>query len=119
LKKFLFNISKWFFILLFLELFGSNTFFSHVHIVDGYAIAHSHPFKHGNDGVPLHNHSAAGYVFIYLVVHFNAAFIAFWFTESLFSSPGWDIKHGLISALNLQSFQISNYFRGPPHYSFL
>jgi len=35
------------------------TFFTHVHIVNGVTIVHSHPFKSDANGDPLHEHTGA------------------------------------------------------------
>ena len=48
----------------FLGFFGSNTFFNHIHVVDGIKIVHSHPYKTGSNGSPSHSHSENGYVII-------------------------------------------------------
>ena len=118
LKKFLLNISKWFFLLLFREFFGSNTFFSHAHIVDGYTIVHSHPFRHNNNGAPVHDHPINGYLLINLLIHFSELALSLWFTERLFTSFSRELSKRYFSALRLQSFQIPALYRGPPQNSF-
>ncbi len=59
--------SRYFFLIVFLGFFISNTFFDHVHIYDGNLIVHSHPFKHGENGKPLHTHLDGGYLLVYLL----------------------------------------------------
>lgn len=67
LKKLSIDISKYLLLILFLGFFGSITFFSHAHIVDGVTIVHSHPYKSDNKGNPLHSHSDKGYITIQLL----------------------------------------------------
>ena len=63
---------RYFFLLLFLGFFISNSFFDHTHIYDGNIIVHSHPFKHQKDDKPLHNHNESAYLLINLLNHFIA-----------------------------------------------
>jgi len=65
LKKCSINISRYFFLILFLGFFGSNTFFDHTHIYDDNIIVHSHPFKPDRDGKPFHNHNQSSYLLVY------------------------------------------------------
>jgi hypothetical protein len=58
------KISRYFFLIIFLGFFGSNTFFDHTHLYDGNLIVHSHPFKADPDGKPYHGHKDAGYLLI-------------------------------------------------------
>jgi hypothetical protein len=67
MKKWSINISKYFFLLLFLGFFGSITLFDHAHIVDGTTIVHSHPYKTNSHSIPLHSHSEKGYITIQLL----------------------------------------------------
>jgi hypothetical protein len=117
LKKLLSDISKWFFLLLFLEFFGSSTFFSHAHIVDGYTIVHSHPFKHDSKGAPIHDHPLNAYLLINLLIHFSAVVLSFWFTASLFISLQREIQIRFYPPFRLQKFQTPDYYRGPPQIS--
>jgi hypothetical protein len=70
LKKLSTEISKYFFLVLFIGFFGSITIFSHTHVVNGVTIVHSHPFKSDNKGNPLHSHSDKGYITIQLLSSF-------------------------------------------------
>jgi len=54
-------------LLLFMSFFGSNLFFNHSHIVDGNIIVHSHPYKSGKDGKPLHTHTDNTFVLIHIL----------------------------------------------------
>jgi hypothetical protein len=114
LKKLLVNIQKWFFLLLFLEFFGSITFFNHVHIVDGYAIVHSHPFKHGSNGVPVHSHPYGGFLVIDVLNHFIAVAAGIWFAAKLI--PFLILCSGTIipSSIIPESFGKVYNLRGPP-----
>lgn len=67
LKRTTKKISGYFFLLLFLGFFSSNTFFDHAHIYNGEIIVHSHPYKHGEDGKPVHSHTTTGYVLVILL----------------------------------------------------
>lgn len=68
---------------LFIGFFGSNLFFNHSHIVDGNIIVHSHPFKTGSDGKPLHSHPKSTYVLIQIL---NASIFIATLTASLASA---------------------------------
>lgn len=72
LKGFILNITKYFFLLIFLGFFGSITFFEHVHVVDGITIVHSHPFRTGNSGNPVHGHPLNGFVLVHHLMSFVA-----------------------------------------------
>ncbi len=47
------KIVKWLLPLLFIAYMGGITFFTHIHIVNGVTIAHSHPYQQGSE----HEHS--------------------------------------------------------------
>jgi hypothetical protein len=72
LKKASLNIAKYLLLGIFLGFFCSITFFEHVHVVGGITIVHSHPFKSGPDGKPVHSHSSNGLVLIHGLNHFVA-----------------------------------------------
>jgi hypothetical protein len=57
----------YFLLVLFLGYYGSITFFYHSHIILGDTIVHSHPYKSGNNGIPLHSHTEKGYITIQLL----------------------------------------------------
>jgi hypothetical protein len=108
------NISKYFFLIIFLIFFSNITFFSHEHIVDGYIIVHSHPFKHDKNGVPVHQHTAKGY----LLIHFLADFLAFALSITGIRQLIRLISEKLIqifsSDLQVNYLFIPNALRGPP-----
>jgi hypothetical protein len=108
------NITGGFFLLLFLGYFGSATFFSHTHIVDGYIFSHSHPYSHNSNGLPVHSHTANGYLLIDLLVHFSAVALALWFSADLAITAGLNLSFGFISSLRLQTVQSAKLYRGPP-----
>jgi hypothetical protein len=58
------KISGYFLLILFLGVFCSNTFFEHIHLYNSEIIVHSHPFKHGEDGKPMHSHTSNGYILV-------------------------------------------------------
>ena len=70
MKKLFKNIniaSKSLLFLLVLGLYSSNTMFYHVHLINGYVLSHSHPYKHDkNNKTPYesHSHSSSEYRFI-------------------------------------------------------
>jgi hypothetical protein len=62
---------SYFLLILFLGYFGSITFFSHTHIVDGVTIVHSHPFRSHSGNVPInHQHSENSFILIHFISHF-------------------------------------------------
>ena len=69
------NISRYFFLILFLGFFVSNTFFDHTHLYHGHIIVHSHPFEKGQDGNPIHSHNDSGYQLIYLLNNYMASIV--------------------------------------------
>jgi hypothetical protein len=74
LKRIYKKITGYFLLILFLGYFGSITFFSHTHIVDGVTIVHSHPYKSHSGNIPFnHNHSKNGFIFIQFISHFIVA----------------------------------------------
>ncbi len=65
------RITGFFFLILFTGYFGSVTFFSHNHIVDGIQIVHSHPYKsQSGDSQKGHNHTGDGFALIYFMSSF-------------------------------------------------
>ncbi|MFH0756789.1 MAG: hypothetical protein V2B15_05845 [Bacteroidota bacterium] len=75
MKKSYTHISRYFFLILFLAFFAGNTFFDHSHLYHGNIIVHSHPFKKGQDGNPIHSHSDSAYQLIYLLNHYLAGIV--------------------------------------------
>ena len=71
---------KKFYVVLFLVIFAGYyaciTFFYHTHIVLGETIGHSHPYKAGADGKPVHSHSERGYLTIYLLSSITLSLVA-------------------------------------------
>lgn len=62
------RICTYFLLMLFLGYYGSITMFYHSHIVTGDTIiVHSHPFRTGSNGLPLHSHTSNGFITIHLL----------------------------------------------------
>jgi hypothetical protein len=114
LKKCCINISRYFFLILFLGFFGSNIFFDHTHIYDGNIIVHSHPFKPDHDGKPLHNHNQSGYLLVYqlnnLIVNITLslilAFVFFFLSGEVIARTLKNIPSGV--------YHFPSLLRGPP-----
>jgi hypothetical protein len=113
-KKRSINISKYFFLLLFLGFFGSITLFNHAHIADGIAIVHSHPFKCDKNGFPIHSHTTSGFLLIHILVNYT--------TIIIFALIAINISLNLLEKLSIifyyhflsQFYPICNPLRGPP-----
>lgn len=71
-KRVLNEISRFFLLILFTGYIGVISFYTHVHVVDGVTIVHSHPFKKAVPGQPLHSHSPAGFQLIHSVSSFSS-----------------------------------------------
>ena len=114
LKRWSINISKYFFLFLFLGFFGSTTFFNHAHVVDGITIVHSHPFKSDKSGNPIHSHTSNGYQLIHLLVKYTATafFTLISINAHLFLLDKFSIK--FYDQFLSQPYYISNLLRGPP-----
>ncbi len=114
LKRLSINISKYFFLLLFLGFFGSTTFFNHSHIVNGITIVHSHPYKSAKNGVAEHSHSGSGF----LLVHFLSNIIATVSFALISFAILLILKEKLSTIFNNSSLckplYNSNLLRGPP-----
>jgi hypothetical protein len=62
------KVMGYFLLILFVGYFGSITFFSHTHIVNGEVIVHSHPYKSQPKNVPFHhNHSKNEFILIHFI----------------------------------------------------
>lgn len=48
-------------VVLFMSYYVGGTTFTHTHYFLTYSITHSHPYLPGTDGLPHHDHSAAGF----------------------------------------------------------
>jgi len=71
---------KYFLLILFLVYYVSISSFTHTHIVNGFAIVHSHPHNPFSKDKPVnHQHSANGFVLIHFLSNFltTIAFFAF------------------------------------------
>ncbi len=113
-KKLNNKFAKNFFLILFLGFLGSTIFFNHTHISDGQIIVHSHPFKAGPDGKPLHEHNDTSYSLIHLLNNFYAivatgiilSHIIYFLSREILSGPENNISFSLYKAPLL--------LRGPP-----
>lgn len=62
---------RYFLLILFLVYYVSISSFTHTHIVNGFAIVHSHPYNPFSKDNPVnHQHSANGFVLIHLLSHY-------------------------------------------------
>lgn len=68
-----------FFLVIFTGYYASITFFYHTHITLGETIGHSHPYKSGADGNPVHSHSEKGYLTIHLLSGLTFSLVVFTF----------------------------------------
>ena len=68
-RKYL-SVFRVLFPLLFIFYIGSVTSFTHVHIIDGVKVVHSHPFQNSSKGAPTHSHTWSQ---IYLI-HFIGSY---------------------------------------------
>lgn len=71
---------RYFLPILFVSYMTSITFFTHMHVVNGVTIVHSHPFKKGSE----HNHSTIELLLIHFLSHLVADGAATLLTLSLF-----------------------------------
>jgi hypothetical protein len=114
LKKISINISKYFFLLLFLGFFGSITFFYHAHIVDGVTIVHSHPFKKDVHGLPLHSHSDKGYITIQFLSVITVLVVFSYFTFKPIAPFLYEIDQYIIRRAPIHWFYSLSRLRAPP-----
>jgi hypothetical protein len=114
LKKLYVNISKYFFLLLFLGFFGSVTLFDHAHVVNGITIVHSHPFKSDKNGIPTHNHTTNGYLIIHLLMNFTALAVFTLIAINLILNLLGKISIKYYNWFLSQSYLVFNPLRGPP-----
>lgn len=98
------------FLLLFMLYYTGSSFFSHIHIIDGQPIAHSHPFAASNS----HEHTSAEFSLLTVVTNFSATEVilsmsitAFWVIISAF---------GISKAITTVLFYYnqSSFLRPPP-----
>jgi hypothetical protein len=114
LKKWSIKVSRYLLLLIFLGFFGSTTFFEHVHVVDGVSIVHSHPFKSGKNGVPLHTHTVNGYVLIHFLTNYFTTAASFVVLAVILSLPLSKIKSNYGCPCLFGGFNTGNSMRGPP-----
>jgi len=113
-KKWSINISKYFFLLLFLGFFGSLTFFNHAHVVYGVTIVHSHPFKSDKNGIPTHNHTSNGYLLIHLLANFTVTAILILILINPIPNILYKIIIKVHSGIFNLTYLLSYLLRGPP-----
>ncbi len=108
------NISKSFFLILFLSFFASTSLFDHTHLHDGNIIVHSHPFKPGQDGSPIHNHNDSGYLLIYTLDNILATVVSFLIPLLLILATAREIIK-IIKKIIPPGIRVTPYqLRGPP-----
>lgn len=71
---------RYFLPILFVSYLAGITFFTHMHVVNGVTIVHSHPFKKGAE----HNHSTVELLLIHFLSHLTADGTSALLTLSLF-----------------------------------
>ena len=81
-KRLVLNITRYFLPILFISYLASITFFTHVHVVNGVTIVHSHPFKQGT----AHQHSTVELLHIHILSHLIADSATVVFALPLFVS---------------------------------
>lgn len=57
--------------MIFIGYIGVISFYTHVHIVNGVTIVHSHPFQKNVPGKPFHSHSQTGFQLIHSLTSFS------------------------------------------------
>jgi len=70
-RKNLTGLLKVILLLIFTGYVGVLSLCTHVHIVDGVAVVHSHPFKKTGQGQPFHTHSQTAFQLIQAVTSFH------------------------------------------------
>jgi len=108
------RMSKYFFLIIFLGFFASNTFFDHAHIYDGSIIVHSHPFKPDREGKPAHNHSERSYVLVYCLNTIIANVILVFSLFSFFYTALQRITPETIVNFRSENYRYLFHLRGPP-----
>ena len=78
-KRFLKKLYVILFLVIFTGYYACVTFFFHTHVVPGETIGHSHPYKAGADGKPIHSHTDKGYITIYLLSTLTFSIVVFTF----------------------------------------
>ena len=114
LKRISINISKYFFLILFLGFLGSITLFNHAHVVNGITIVHSHPFKSDSNGKPIHSHNNKEFITIHLLSVISVITIILYISIESIKPLLYRIVPGIRQAVvnNLQCLSYS--LRAPP-----
>ncbi len=101
-------------LIFFLFFFAGNTFFEHVHYVDGGKIVHSHPYKKDSKGNPVHSHTSSEY----LVIEFINTFVYYFTSVSALISGTLFLREVFLSFHKNPLFIFEGFssisFRGPP-----
>ena len=115
-KGFLKKLYVIFFLVIFTGYYACVTFFYHTHVVLGETICHSHPYKAGADGKPIHSHTDKGYITIYLLSTLTFSIVAFTFGVKRINAILYQIqtvvKQGTVTEI---SFCLAP-LRAPPRY---
>ena len=90
-KRLVLNITRYFLPILFISYLASITFFTHVHVVNGVTIVHSHPFKQGT----AHQHSTVELLHIHILSHLIADSATVVFALPLFVSGAYTFSCSL------------------------
>lgn len=113
------DITKIFFLILFLGFFASTTFFDHAHFFEGNIVVHSHPFKPAPDGKPFHTHNASGFLLVYTLQNIVAEIFVFLITASLFLILFREIIALINNFIPSGNYRLYNFKRGPPSFILL
>ena len=113
-NRLILKISRYFFLVLFLGYLTSITFFTHRHVIDGYKIVHSHPFKSSGHGIPMHNHSVNEFILIHFLTGFLAVVLSFLLANQLLIIPLRRFRKICSNYFFNQQYLNPNSLRGPP-----
>jgi len=105
-----------FLLILFLGYYGNITLFTHIHILNGVTIVHSHPFNSGTEKNPIkHQHTENGFLLIQFLSHFLTTVLFFAFSIEVYKAV---LRKYILQKKNENfsnlAFLCSNGLRAPP-----
>jgi hypothetical protein len=109
------KVFKYCLLTLFIGYYGSITLFYHSHIVLGETIVHSHPYKTGSNGYPLHSHTDKGYITIQFLSFFAFTFLFVYFNFKTIAPLVFKIISEAKEGLTYHIFHYIYLLRAPPH----
>lgn len=102
-------------LVIFTSYTAAISFYTHMHIVNGVTIVHSHPFKQGNGSQPLHSHTHNGFQLIHSVSSFClTADVVPHFSFESFGVRADDFKAGVVNGKLCRSVDGVLCLRAPP-----